>query len=350
MTPAPETKTASTPARMPANNPKRCFQSTVSNNRLQRHFSPDLLESLKHRLPDYLAARGVELRKNGTRLVGRCPAHEDTSPSFAVYDTRHERCGCYPCGFDGDVFAVSQWLGRASTFPEAVADVAASLGVYLPDSTAGTATRPATAPQRPAKEPEPPFVLSDGDRSKLHAARLAFSDAFWSGGPIVDRIAESLGLDRETLRLASWGSSGLGLADPVGGRDSWLCYSYPQGLKWRNPHPASTPRFRWIVGKALAPWRMEWVKPETQTVYLTEGESDCMALIQAGLETDGTAACVASPGTSFPRAWAPLFAGKRVVICFDRDKPGQAAAATVAEILKGYALEILTWKGTAANV
>ena len=299
---------------------------------------------MRHRLPDYLAARGVELRRNGTRLVGRCPVHDDRAPSFAVFGTHHEMCGCYPCGFTGDVFATSQWLGRSSSFPEAVADVVAALGLYLPQSTAGIATRPPTALRRPARQPEPPFILSDGERKIAHAARLAFSDAFWSSDEIVDEIAASLGLDRETLRLASWGSSGLGLAD------GWLCYAYPQGLKWRNPDSAGKFRFRWIVGKALAPWRMEWVKAETQTVYVTEGESDCLALVAAGLEADGTAVCVASPGTSFPRDWAPLFRGKRVVLCFDTDQPGRTATATVADILKGYASEILTWKGAASHV
>jgi hypothetical protein len=248
------------------------------------------------------------------------------------------------------VFAVSQWLGRSSTFPEAVQDVAAALGVHLPQSTAGTATKPATAPPRPPKQPEPLFVLSAGDMAKVHAARLAFSSAFHDDETIINDIAASLGLSRETLRHAAWGSSGLGLACPVGSDTPWLCYAYPQGLKWRNPHPKSTPRFRWIVGKAAAPWRMEWVKLDTRTVYVTEGESDCMALIAAGLEADGTAVCVASPGTAFPRGWAPLFRGKRVVLCFDTDGPGRAATATVAAILKGHAAEILTWKGPTANV
>ena len=304
-------------------------------------FEPAALEGMRHRLPEYLTARGVELRRNGTRLVGRCPVHDDTSPSFAVFGTHQENCGCYPCGFTGDVFAVSQWLGRSSTFPEAVADVAAALGVNLPQATAGTATRPAMALPKPAKQPEPPFVLSDADKETVHAARFAFSDAFHGGDEIIDRIAANLGLDRETLRLASWGASGLGLAE------GWLCYAYPQGLKWRNPDPKARIRFRWIVGKATAPWRMEWAnKPEVRAIYLTEGESDCLALIAAGLETDGTAACVASPGTSFPRDWGNLFTGKRVVLCFDRDDAGQAATATVAAILKGHASEILSWKGT----
>lgn len=307
-------------------------------------FEPQTLEAMRHRLPDYLASLGVELRKNGTRLVAPCPMHEDRSPSFAVFGTHHETCGCYPCGFKGDVFAASQWMGRASTFPEAVKDVAAALGVSLPQSTAGTATRPATAPPRPAKQPEPPFILTDAERKTVAAARLAFSDAFHAGEPIIDRIAESLGFTRETLRLAAWGSSGLGLACPIGSNEKWLCYAYPEGLKWRNPHPKSTPRFRWIVGKATSPWRMEWVTDKTRTVYLTEGETDCMALMESGLEADGTAACVASPGTSFPREWAKLFKGKRVVLCFDSDNAGRAATATVAAILKGHAAEILTWR------
>jgi CHC2 zinc finger/Toprim-like len=304
----------------------------------------EVLENCRARLPEYLSKTGIEFHKNGSRLVARCPVHEDRSPSFAVFGEGHEVCGCYPCGFTGDIFAASQWLGRSSTFPQAVADVAAALGISLPQSTAGTTTRRATPPPRPVKQPEPPFVLSDAERGTVHAARLAFSDAFHAGEPIVDDIAASLGLDRETLRLASWGSCGLGLAD------GWLCYIYPQGLKWRNPDPSAKCRFRWIVGKALAPWRMEWVKPETEIVYLTEGESDCMALIAAGLEADGTAVCVASPGTSFPRGWAPLFQGRRVILCFDTDPPGRTATATVAAILKGHASEILTWKGTTSHV
>jgi hypothetical protein len=316
-----------------------------SNHPVQSHFPDELLADLRSRLPDYLAVRGVELRKSGNRLLARCPNHDDRSPSFAVFGSHHETCGCYPCGFTGDVFAVSKWMGRASTFPEAVADVAAALGVYLPQTTAGTTTRTATATPRRPKEPEQPFDLSSVDKAIVAAARLRFSDGFWSGDPIVDRIAESLGLDRETLRVAAWGSSGLGLACPAGSKEPWLCYTYPSGLKWRNPHPQTTPRFRWLVGKATAPWRMEWVTDKTRTVYLTEGESDCMALIAAGLEADRTGACVATPGTSFPREWASLFQGKRVVLCFDADGPGRAATATVAAILKGHAAETLTWKG-----
>jgi hypothetical protein len=325
-------------------------KSTVSSGRSQAYFCDEILSDLRARLPQYLEAVGVELRRNGTRFVGRCPVHEDREPSFAVFGANQEVCGCYPCDFKGDVFAVSQWLGRSSTFPEAVQDVAASLGVQLSHEFTGRGTRPATAPRRTPKPPAPPFKLSETEGEKIHVARLAFSDAFWSADPIVGEIIESLGLNREALRLACWGRSGLGIASPAGLGKPWLSYAYPQGLKWRNPDPKGKPRFMWLVGKATAPWRMEWVKPETHTVYLTEGESDCLALIAAGLEADGTSVCVASPGTSFPREWAPLFKGRRVVICFDIDPPGQAATATVASLLKEEASQVLAWKGAASHV
>ena len=314
-----------------------------------QHFDENIIADLHGRLSDYLGKIGVTLTKRGGRLVGKCPqpAHEDSHPSFAVFPNG-EMCGCFACGFTGNVFAVSQWLGHSTTFQQAVEDVAGVLGVHLPEHPARTATRGTTATSRPEHKPEPPFTLSDAELGEVHAARLAWCDAFDSGDVIVDRIAESLGLDRETLRHAAWGESGLGLAAGKYGKPTWLCYAYPNGLKWRNPDPdpLANPRFLWNVGKATAPWRMEWaLKPEVRTIYLAEGESDCLALIAAGLEDDGTDACVASPGTSFPQTWAAMFTGKRVVLCFDLDTAGQTAAVKVAGMLKGHASQILTWKG-----
>lgn len=223
-------------------------------------------------------------------------------------------------------------------------DVAAVLGVHVPQELHGSSKETVRSTPRHERKSEPSFSLSDSDREKIHIARLAFSDAWHAGETIIDDIAASLGFDRETLRWASWGTCGLGLAN------GWLCYGYPHGLKWRNPDPHAKPRFVWLVGKATAPWRMDWVKTDTLAIYVTEGESDAMALIAAGIEADGTAVAVASPGTSFPREWAALFQGKRVVLCFDTDEPGRTATTTVAAILKGHATEILTWKWTPSHV
>jgi hypothetical protein len=317
-------------------------QIATATGKPQGWIPEDALAALRPRLADYLAALGADLRKQGSRLVGRCPVHEDRSPSFAVFGASLETCGCHPCGFTGDVFKLSRWLGRSSTFPEAAHDVASVLGVHLPQASASTATRPATAPQRPARKPEPPFKLSDADREKHHAARLAFSDAL-DGGKL-EPLSRELGIPEWVFRWCGMGSSGLGW---IGGK---LAYLYAEGIKVRN-REGCTPRFRWLAGKATAPWRSEWIRPETSTVYLTEGESDCLALVAAGLESDPSKACVAIPGAEgFKPEWASIFNGKRAVLCFDLDRKGREATATVAAMLTGHAAEILTWKGPARHV
>lgn len=316
-------------------------QSTRSATERKPIFDREALDSMRHRLPEYLTTRGVELRPHGARLVARCPMHDDSTPSFALFGARHETAGCYPCGFSGDVFAVAQWLGRAGTFPDAVADVAAVLGVTLPQGHPQGQPRPPQAQPRPTQQPAPPFMLNEADREKLHSARLAFSDAY-DGGEL-DTLAGGLGIPLWAFRWCAKGRCGLGWWH---GR---LAYLYPQGMKLRNP-PGVQPRFVWECGRATVPWRAEWIKPEVATVYLSEGESDCIALVAAGLETDGTAACVASPGTSFVREWVPLFAGRKVVLCFDRDKAGQDATAKVAAMLQGTASEVSTWKGPRRHV
>ena len=82
--------------------------------------------------------------------------------------------------------------------------------------------------------------------------------------------------------------------------------------------------------------------PEITRVFLAEGESDAIALLNAGLEClspkegeIGTA-IVASPGTSFKAEWAPLFTGKDLIICPDNDTAGDKAATKIADLCRPY--------------
>jgi hypothetical protein len=312
----------------------------------QARFDESTIQDLRDRLPEYLEACGHTIRKQGSRLVTHCPMHDDSKPSFAMFGNKHENGGCYPCNFKGDVFGLARAMGKANSFPDAVRHVASVLGISLrdqPQSPAQAVSRVAKPIRKPAHKPEP--ELTADQLEIIRKARLRFSDALHSGNPLVEKIADSLGLKIETLRYAAFGESGLGLACPAGSSQPWLCYAYPSGLKWRNPHPQTTPRFRWITGNARKPWRWEWVKPNTQTIYLTESESDCMALIEAGIDQLENTACVAMPGTSWQEHWIELFRGKRVVLCMDKDKAGTAATALIAAQLKGIANEILTVGG-----
>jgi DNA primase catalytic core len=83
----------------------------------------------------------VKLRKAGVELVGRCPFHEDHTPSFYVHPDK-QFFRCHGCQAGGDVFAFIRLLNKCS-FREAVSHLAARAGIKLdgfrasPELTAG---------------------------------------------------------------------------------------------------------------------------------------------------------------------------------------------------------------------
>ncbi len=64
--------------------------------------SPDLRNwaALQARLPE-VASRYTRLQRRGRLLVGRCPLHHDTRPSFTVYP--NGTFFCFGCGLAGNV-------------------------------------------------------------------------------------------------------------------------------------------------------------------------------------------------------------------------------------------------------
>ena len=59
-------------------------------------------ESAKSHLSDYLNAKGINTSTNFSCLN---PAHEDKHPSMS-FDQRRNRCHCFSCGVDYDIFDV----------------------------------------------------------------------------------------------------------------------------------------------------------------------------------------------------------------------------------------------------
>jgi len=51
-------------------------------------------------LLDVVLSSGVEMRKSGTRHVGRCPLHHEKTPSFFIFSNNRFRC--FGCGAHGD--------------------------------------------------------------------------------------------------------------------------------------------------------------------------------------------------------------------------------------------------------
>ena len=71
----------------------------------------------------------VHLTQKGKNLLGLCPFHADTSPSFTVAPEKgifH----CFGCGAGGNVFSFLMQHQRLS-FPEAVEELARRYGIPL---------------------------------------------------------------------------------------------------------------------------------------------------------------------------------------------------------------------------
>lgn len=72
------------------------------------------------------------------------------------------------------------------------------------------------------------------------------------------------------------------------------------------------------------------------TVYLFEGEMDCILANQLGLN----GITVTSGAGAFRSGWGPWFRDKTVVICYDIDKAGKRGAESVASEIKAFAKTI----------
>lgn len=75
----------------------------------------------------------VTLKKVGRRMVGLCPFHKDSKPSFYVNPDRGA-FKCFGCGIGGDVFRFIMEIERL-TFPEAVQQLGDRLGIEIPKTS-----------------------------------------------------------------------------------------------------------------------------------------------------------------------------------------------------------------------
>ena len=87
-----------------------------------------LLEAVRtvNRIEDVIGSH-VRLRKSGAQFVGRCPFHEDRTPSFSVHPAK-QLFYCHGCQAGGDVFEFIRLRFRCS-FPDALGHLAERAGI-----------------------------------------------------------------------------------------------------------------------------------------------------------------------------------------------------------------------------
>ncbi len=73
----------------------------------------------------------VELKRAGVRFLGRCPFHNEKTPSFSVHPG-HQFFHCFGCGASGDVFEF-QMKYHNLDFPTAMKELARRYNVEIPE-------------------------------------------------------------------------------------------------------------------------------------------------------------------------------------------------------------------------
>lgn len=80
---------------------------------MDRDTAKDIIQAS---LPNYLAQKGINFA-GGRKFTCLNPDHQDHSPSMH-YDRRRNRCHCFACGCDVDIFNLIQWDYNTISFPE----------------------------------------------------------------------------------------------------------------------------------------------------------------------------------------------------------------------------------------
>lgn len=312
---------------------------------------------------DFLALAGehLALRRVGMRWVGLCPFHTEKSPSFSV-NAELGMYYCFGCGAKGDVITFVREVEHLD-FVEAVESLAARAGIALRYDNESTG-RDHQRKSRIHETLEAAIawyhdrLLSAADASAargylrgrgydgegVRKYRLGWAPDGW------DRLVKSLGLPASALVDA-----GLATVDESGRytdffRARILFPIYEAGGKpvgaggrllpgGRGPKYKNTPATA-VYDKSDVLYGLNWAKKavvDRGRVVVCEGYTDVIGLQQAGVE-EAVATCGTALADGHIRRLKNF--ARRIVLAYDADAAGQAAAERFYEWESRYEVEI----------
>ena len=199
---------------------------------------------------------------------------------------------------------------RGLDFAAACREARAWLGLQATHAMKATPRRDA-----PSRRQNPaPYQLSEAEVAR--GTRMA--ERLTSNPRECESIARDRGWQPDTVfGLAQEAYLGLSESDR-------LVFLYDTGAKERWQEGGER-RMRFLFGKADSLWRGGLLSIAEQ-VFICEGETDAISLIDAGAEDAEGSLVVALPGAGiFKPHWTRQLAGKAVVLCLDADDAGKKA-------------------------
>ncbi|TCJ75811.1 UNVERIFIED_ORG: DNA primase [Dietzia maris] len=323
---------------------------TASTGRPRLARLPDeFLEELRSRVSIVeIATEYTDLKPAGAaRYKGLCPFHQENTPSFTV-QTDSGRYHCFGCGADGDAISLLTESGGL-TFREAVEDLSDRYGLRVPQVDTGTELDPSVPLRAALNECQTHLVrwltehpqagparefLRDRGFSAEHAALWELG--FHPGGN--QTLARTVNASIDTLLHAGMLADGkYGQYEVFHDRLMWpLRDAQGRMVGYAGRDLDGSSRAKYINTRETALYRKQDVlfglhlarrdMLRNRQVYLVEGYTDVMAMVDAGLSTT-----VATCGTAFTAHHASLISarigdGGEVVTGFDNDAAGHEAA------------------------
>ena len=326
------------------------------------------IDEVRHSADLVELVRGqVQLARRGGRWWGRCPFHDERTPSFCLIPPENRTYYCYGCGATGDSFDWMQQREGAGSFMEAVEQLADRFGVELkydqasPEEEArrreservrelldrACSFYEAMLWKSPEAEPAREYLLGRGfPEEMIRRFRVGWAPS--SGTALAGRAIQE-GFSRQQLEAAGLARlRGGTAADFFTGRITFpICDARGrvQGFGARTMDPNERAKYvnsaerdgfhkrELLFGLDLA--RQSAAKAGFAVV--SEGYTDVMGLHMAGIE--GAVACM---GTALTAAQLRLLArvASEVRLCFDADQAGEQAARRTIEAAKGIPLRL----------
>jgi DNA primase len=319
-------------------------------------------------IAEVIGAR-VPLRRSGRELSGRCPFHEEKTPSFTV-SPQKQFYHCFGCGAHGTAIGFLMALDRLD-FREAVAELAQRAGMTLPSEadTPQTRSGPALAPLYEVLTAASAYYQQQLRRHPAAAAAIEYLKQRGLDGATAARFHLGFAADEwDALKRAlgaRYGEDLLRQAGLLTGDQDRRGYDRFRG---RILFPIEDRRGRVIGfgGRILGAGEPKYLNsPETPVFHkgrelyglpnvlaharnpdallVVEGYMDVVMLAQHGIDAAvavlGTALTVDHMRTAFRLT-------PRVILCFDGDDAGRRAAeravdTALPELVDGRELRLL---------
>ncbi len=333
---------------------------------------PEVIDDIRNRSDIVtVISEYVALKKRGRNYLGLCPFHSEKTASFTV-SAEKQMFHCFGCGEGGNIFSFLMKIENIG-FAEAVAELGEKLGVKVGKPLAGSVSTSekeklysvmllAAKFFRAAFEADPGKPARDyleGRGVKADAAKtfgLGFAPAAWDSlfKHLIARGAAPELIERAGLTLPRENKDGYydrfrnRLMFPVcDSRGRVIAFS-GRSLDSSEPkylNSPDTPVYRkgdTLFGLNLA---KDHIKKEKFAV-LVEGNLDAVTVHQSGVLN------VAAPlGTALTAAQCKLLPrpADTIVLAFDADAAGEAAAERSAEIIRSQGMKVKVVSFTGAK-